>query len=244
MLFSSLTKIDQWISQPYSRATLLWNEYWGNTVVFIHYSLLHFENFICRWNSCLFCWAAFIKMSPVVDWGEFRELCFFPQASSPHSQHPTVDVSQLHDPHGYSQHSIQVQHIQVTEPSGTGQGSTQVNPLSTEPAEPGVQLMSHRWITINDRKLVWLFLTSLSGHRSAFEPHLPAAQSGAEPDPADPCDLSSEPHSADQQQPAAAAADAAAAAGGNRAARIHTRELELQGLLWVTHAPMSSSEVW
>ncbi|KAM7412701.1 hypothetical protein PAMA_020195 [Pampus argenteus] len=29
-------------------------------------------------------------------------------ASSPHSQHPTVDVSQLHDPHGYSQHSIQV----------------------------------------------------------------------------------------------------------------------------------------
>uniref|UniRef100_A0A4W6CJ02 PR domain zinc finger protein 10 n=1 Tax=Lates calcarifer TaxID=8187 RepID=A0A4W6CJ02_LATCA len=49
-------------------------------------------------------------------------------ASSPHSQHPTVDVSQLHDPHGYSQHSIQVQHIQVTEPSGTGQGGTQ--PLS------------------------------------------------------------------------------------------------------------------
>uniref|UniRef100_A0A667XIX1 PR domain zinc finger protein 10 n=1 Tax=Myripristis murdjan TaxID=586833 RepID=A0A667XIX1_9TELE len=38
-------------------------------------------------------------------------------ASSPHSQHPTVDVSQLHDPHGYSQHSIQVQHIQVTEPT-------------------------------------------------------------------------------------------------------------------------------
>uniref|UniRef100_A0AAQ5YDL4 PR domain zinc finger protein 10 n=1 Tax=Amphiprion ocellaris TaxID=80972 RepID=A0AAQ5YDL4_AMPOC len=35
-------------------------------------------------------------------------------ASSPHSQHPNVDVSQLHDPHGYSQHSIQVQHIQVT----------------------------------------------------------------------------------------------------------------------------------
>uniref|UniRef100_A0A3B4FK62 PR domain zinc finger protein 10 n=1 Tax=Pundamilia nyererei TaxID=303518 RepID=A0A3B4FK62_9CICH len=35
-------------------------------------------------------------------------------ASSPHSQHPTVDVNQLHDPHGYSQHPIQVQHIQVT----------------------------------------------------------------------------------------------------------------------------------
>uniref|UniRef100_A0A665VZL8 PR domain zinc finger protein 10 n=1 Tax=Echeneis naucrates TaxID=173247 RepID=A0A665VZL8_ECHNA len=53
-------------------------------------------------------------------------------ASSPHSQHPTVDVSQLHDPHGYSQHSIQVQQIQVTEPSSTGQGTTQVTgqPLS------------------------------------------------------------------------------------------------------------------
>uniref|UniRef100_A0A667XIY7 PR domain zinc finger protein 10 n=1 Tax=Myripristis murdjan TaxID=586833 RepID=A0A667XIY7_9TELE len=53
-------------------------------------------------------------------------------ASSPHSQHPTVDVSQLHDPHGYSQHSIQVQHIQVTEPTGTGQGAAQVTgqPLS------------------------------------------------------------------------------------------------------------------
>ncbi|KAM4627169.1 PR domain zinc finger protein 10 [Polymixia lowei] len=53
-------------------------------------------------------------------------------ASSPHSQHPTVDVSQLHDPHSYSQHSIQVQHIQVTEPTGNGQGTTQVTgqPLS------------------------------------------------------------------------------------------------------------------
>ncbi|XP_029027294.1 PR domain zinc finger protein 10 [Betta splendens] len=53
-------------------------------------------------------------------------------ASSPHSQHPTVDVSQLHDPHGYSQHSIQIQHIQVTEPSTTGQATTQVTgqPLS------------------------------------------------------------------------------------------------------------------
>uniref|UniRef100_A0A673BB48 PR domain zinc finger protein 10 n=1 Tax=Sphaeramia orbicularis TaxID=375764 RepID=A0A673BB48_9TELE len=45
-------------------------------------------------------------------------------ASSPHSQHQTVDVGQLHDPHGYSQHSIQVQHIQVAENSGTGQGVT------------------------------------------------------------------------------------------------------------------------
>uniref|UniRef100_A0A3P8QSB5 PR domain zinc finger protein 10 n=1 Tax=Astatotilapia calliptera TaxID=8154 RepID=A0A3P8QSB5_ASTCA len=53
-------------------------------------------------------------------------------ASSPHSQHPTVDVNQLHDPHGYSQHPIQVQHIQVTEPSSSGQGATQVTgqPLS------------------------------------------------------------------------------------------------------------------
>uniref|UniRef100_A0A669BKL8 PR domain zinc finger protein 10 n=1 Tax=Oreochromis niloticus TaxID=8128 RepID=A0A669BKL8_ORENI len=53
-------------------------------------------------------------------------------ASSPHSQHPTVDVNQLHDPHGYSQHPIQVQQIQVTEPSSSGQGATQVTgqPLS------------------------------------------------------------------------------------------------------------------
>lgn len=62
------------------------------------------------------------------------------QASSPHSQHPTVDVSQLHDPHGYSQHSIQVQHIQVAEPSGTGQGATQVNPQYTH---SGVRLFSN-----------------------------------------------------------------------------------------------------
>ncbi|XP_068601428.1 PR domain zinc finger protein 10 [Brachionichthys hirsutus] len=60
--------------------------------------------------------------------------------ASPHSQHPTVDMSQLHDPHGYSQHSIQVQHIQVTEPSGTGEGSTQVagqppSPTSQQPSQ-------------------------------------------------------------------------------------------------------------
>uniref|UniRef100_A0A673B999 PR domain zinc finger protein 10 n=1 Tax=Sphaeramia orbicularis TaxID=375764 RepID=A0A673B999_9TELE len=42
-------------------------------------------------------------------------------ASSPHSQHQTVDVGQLHDPHGYSQHSIQVQHIQVAENSAQSQ---------------------------------------------------------------------------------------------------------------------------
>ncbi|TKS80717.1 Zinc finger protein 10 [Collichthys lucidus] len=63
-------------------------------------------------------------------------------ASSPHSQHPTVDVSQLHDPHGYSQHSIQVQHIQVAEPSGTGQGATQVTgqPLSPTSQQPSQEL--------------------------------------------------------------------------------------------------------
>ncbi|XP_069038590.1 PR domain zinc finger protein 10 [Lepisosteus oculatus] len=54
-------------------------------------------------------------------------------ASSPHtSQHSTVDVSQLHEPHGYTQHSIQVQHIQLAEPAGSAQGSAQVagQPLS------------------------------------------------------------------------------------------------------------------
>ncbi|XP_069577077.1 PR domain zinc finger protein 10 isoform X2 [Brachyistius frenatus] len=63
-------------------------------------------------------------------------------ASSPHSQHPTVDVSQLHDPHGYSQHSIQVQHIQVSEPSGTGQSATQVTgqPLSPTSQQPNQEL--------------------------------------------------------------------------------------------------------
>ncbi|XP_060929291.1 PR domain zinc finger protein 10 isoform X1 [Limanda limanda] len=62
-------------------------------------------------------------------------------ASSPHSQHPT-DVSQLHDPHGYSQHSIQVQHIQVTGPPGTGQGATQVTgqPLSPTSQQPSQEL--------------------------------------------------------------------------------------------------------
>ncbi|XP_033953548.1 PR domain zinc finger protein 10 isoform X1 [Pseudochaenichthys georgianus] len=63
-------------------------------------------------------------------------------ASSPHSQHPTVDVSQLHDPHGYSQHAIQVQHIQVNEPSGAGQGAGQVSgqPLSPTSQQPSQEL--------------------------------------------------------------------------------------------------------
>ncbi len=84
-------------------------------------------------------------MCPVVNWTEFKKqsqiiISSVSQASSPHSQHPTVDVSQLHDPHGYSQHSIQVQHIQVAEPSGTGQGATQVSSHNTN---SGVRLMSN-----------------------------------------------------------------------------------------------------
>ncbi|MGH0181987.1 UNVERIFIED_CONTAM: hypothetical protein FKN15_008205 [Acipenser sinensis] len=54
-------------------------------------------------------------------------------ASSPHqSQHSTVDVSQLHDPHSYTQHAIQVQHIQVTEQAASAQTPGQVagQPLS------------------------------------------------------------------------------------------------------------------
>ncbi|XP_013884751.1 PR domain zinc finger protein 10 isoform X2 [Austrofundulus limnaeus] len=61
-------------------------------------------------------------------------------ASSQHPQPPTVDVSQLHDPHGYSQHSIQVQHIQVSEPSGSAQAATQgtsqpLSPTSQQPSQ-------------------------------------------------------------------------------------------------------------
>ncbi|KFO81872.1 PR domain zinc finger protein 10, partial [Cuculus canorus] len=53
------------------------------------------------------------------------------QATSPHqSQHSTVDVGQLHDPQTYTQHAIQVQHIQVTEPSPAAQPSSQVLPSS------------------------------------------------------------------------------------------------------------------
>ncbi|XP_057204114.1 PR domain zinc finger protein 10 isoform X2 [Triplophysa rosa] len=64
------------------------------------------------------------------------------QASSPHSQHSTVDVSQLHDPHSYSQHSIQVQHIQVTEPTGSVQANAQVTgqPLSPSSQQAAQEL--------------------------------------------------------------------------------------------------------
>uniref|UniRef100_A0AAQ4QPU4 PR domain zinc finger protein 10 n=1 Tax=Gasterosteus aculeatus aculeatus TaxID=481459 RepID=A0AAQ4QPU4_GASAC len=60
-------------------------------------------------------------------------------ASPPHSQHSAVDVSQLHDPHGYSQHSIQVQHIQVNEASGPGQGVSG-QPLSPTSQQPSQEL--------------------------------------------------------------------------------------------------------
>ncbi|XP_032400921.1 PR domain zinc finger protein 10-like [Xiphophorus hellerii] len=63
-------------------------------------------------------------------------------AASPHSQAQTVDVSQLHDPHSYSQHSIQVQHIQVSESSGAAQAATQGNsqPLSPASQQPNQEL--------------------------------------------------------------------------------------------------------
>ncbi|KAM8955362.1 PR domain zinc finger protein 10 isoform 9-T9 [Lycaon pictus] len=54
-------------------------------------------------------------------------------ATSPHqSQQSTVDVGQLHDPQTYTQHAIQVQHIQVTEPTSSTPSSSQVagQPLS------------------------------------------------------------------------------------------------------------------
>ncbi|XP_006873147.1 PREDICTED: PR domain zinc finger protein 10 [Chrysochloris asiatica] len=45
-------------------------------------------------------------------------------ATSPHqSQQSTVDVGQLHDPQTYTQHAIQVQHIQVTEPASSSSSS-------------------------------------------------------------------------------------------------------------------------
>lgn len=50
----------------------------------------------------------------------------FLQPSTPQSQHSTVDMTQLQDPHGFTPHSIQVQHIQVSEAVGTVQASAQV----------------------------------------------------------------------------------------------------------------------
>uniref|UniRef100_A0A8C5BVR3 PR domain zinc finger protein 10 n=1 Tax=Gadus morhua TaxID=8049 RepID=A0A8C5BVR3_GADMO len=70
-------------------------------------------------------------------------------ASSPHSQNATVDVSQLHEQHGYSQHSIQVQQIQVSEPTGTAQNTSQVagQPLSPASSQQTGQEMSPSQLT-------------------------------------------------------------------------------------------------
>ncbi|XP_040287936.1 PR domain zinc finger protein 10 isoform X1 [Bufo bufo] len=57
------------------------------------------------------------------------------QAPSPHqTQHSTVDMGQLHESQGYSQHAIQVQHIQVTEPSPGTQASSQVGAQTLSPS--------------------------------------------------------------------------------------------------------------
>lgn len=75
-----------------------------------------------------------VYMAAFVENLRYRPLLnFFPQATSPHqSQHSTVDVGQLHDPQTYTQHAIQVQHIQVTEPSPATQSSSQVFPSSLQ----------------------------------------------------------------------------------------------------------------
>ncbi|KAM6159402.1 PR domain zinc finger protein 10 isoform 7-T7 [Rhynchocyon petersi] len=64
-------------------------------------------------------------------------------ATSPHqSQQSTVDVGQLHDSQTYTQHAIQVQHIQVTEPTTSTPSSSQVagQPLSpsAQQSQPGL----------------------------------------------------------------------------------------------------------
>ncbi|XP_051953439.1 PR domain zinc finger protein 10-like [Xyrauchen texanus] len=71
-------------------------------------------------------------------------------ASSPHSQHSTVDVSQLHDPHSYSQHSIQVQHIQVTETTGAEQTNAQVTgqPLSPSSQQAAQELDTNQFTPV------------------------------------------------------------------------------------------------
>uniref|UniRef100_H0UTT6 PR domain zinc finger protein 10 n=1 Tax=Cavia porcellus TaxID=10141 RepID=H0UTT6_CAVPO len=58
-------------------------------------------------------------------------------ATSPHqSQQSTVDVGQLHDPQTYTQHAIQVQHIQVTESAAPAPASSQV---AGQPLSPSAQ---------------------------------------------------------------------------------------------------------
>ncbi|XP_066567028.1 PR domain zinc finger protein 10 [Amia ocellicauda] len=64
-------------------------------------------------------------------------------ASSPHaSQHSTVDVSQLHEPHSYTQHAIQVQHIQVGEANTPTQGGAQVGGQPLSPSSQAAQELS------------------------------------------------------------------------------------------------------
>uniref|UniRef100_A0A8C6XGE3 PR domain zinc finger protein 10 n=1 Tax=Naja naja TaxID=35670 RepID=A0A8C6XGE3_NAJNA len=65
------------------------------------------------------------------------------QATSPHqTQHSTVDVGQLHDPQSYTQHAIQVQHIQVTEPTSATPSSSQVGSQPLSPSQPTQQELS------------------------------------------------------------------------------------------------------
>ncbi|XP_077105500.1 PR domain zinc finger protein 10 isoform X1 [Ranitomeya variabilis] len=57
------------------------------------------------------------------------------QAPSPHqTQHSTVDMGQLHESQGYSQHAIQVQHIQVAEPPPSTPASAQVGAQTLSPS--------------------------------------------------------------------------------------------------------------
>ncbi|XP_026988412.1 PR domain zinc finger protein 10 isoform X1 [Tachysurus fulvidraco] len=62
--------------------------------------------------------------------------------STSQSQHSTVDMTQLQDPHSFTQHSIQVQHIQVSEAVGAVQSSTQVTgqPLSPSSQQTAQEL--------------------------------------------------------------------------------------------------------
>ncbi|XP_026879498.2 PR domain zinc finger protein 10 isoform X1 [Electrophorus electricus] len=59
-------------------------------------------------------------------------------ASSPQSQHSTVDMTQLQDAHSFTQHSIQVQHIQVSEATPTAQVTGQ--PLSPSSQQTSQEL--------------------------------------------------------------------------------------------------------
>uniref|UniRef100_A0AAR2KL15 PR domain zinc finger protein 10 n=1 Tax=Pygocentrus nattereri TaxID=42514 RepID=A0AAR2KL15_PYGNA len=61
-------------------------------------------------------------------------------ASSPQSQHSTVDMTQLQDPHSFPQHSIQVQHIQVSEATGAVQASVTGQPLSPSSQQTAQEL--------------------------------------------------------------------------------------------------------